>query len=43
VWQRAQSDNDSVGNFDFGRDVNGLFGAPADDRFIIKVNYWLGL
>jgi hypothetical protein len=43
VWQRAQSDNASVGDFDLGRDLNGLFGAPADDRFIIKVNYWLGL
>jgi hypothetical protein len=43
VWQRAQSDDASVGDFDLGRDLNGLFGAPADDRFIIKVNYWLGL
>ena len=43
VWQRAQSHSAPVGNFDFGRDLDRLFGAPADDRFIIKVNYWLGL
>jgi len=43
VWQRAQSDRASVGNFDFARDADALFGAPADDRFIVKVNYWLGL
>jgi hypothetical protein len=43
VWQRAQADNASVGDFDFGRDVGELLGAPADDRFIVKVNYWLGL
>ena len=43
VWQRRQSDLASVGDFDFGRDTGALFGAPADDRFIVKVNYWLGL
>jgi hypothetical protein len=43
VWQRAQSNSASVGDFDFGRDVGELFGAPADDRFIVKLNYWLGL
>ncbi|MFQ5536623.1 MAG: DUF5916 domain-containing protein [Gemmatimonadota bacterium] len=43
VWQRRQRDRVGVGDFDFGRDVDALFGAPADDRFIIKVNYWLGL
>ena len=43
VWQRRQSDRALVGDFDFGRDARALFSAPADDRFIIKVNYWLGL
>ncbi len=43
VWQRAQSHRERVGDFRFGRDVNELFGAPADDRFIVKINYWLGL
>ena len=43
VWQRAQAGRVRVGDFDLGRDVGALFDVPADDRFIIKVNYWLGL
>ena len=43
VWQRQQVDRALVGNFDFGRDAGALFDAPADNRFIIKVNYWLGM
>ena len=43
VWQRAQSSSADVGDFELGRDVGALFDAPADDRFIVKVNYWLGL
>ena len=43
VWQRRQSDRVLLGDFDFGRDLGALFDAASDDRFIIKVNYWLGL
>ena len=43
VWQRQQAERALVGDFDLGRDASALFGAPADDRFIVKVNYWLGL
>ena len=43
VWQRQQSERATLGDFDFSRDASELFGAPADDRFIVKVNYWLGL
>jgi len=43
VWQRSQSRDASFGDFDLGRDIGDLFGAPADDRFIVKLNYWLGL
>jgi hypothetical protein len=45
VWQRVQrgSGGTGVGDFDFGRDASALFGAPADNRFIVKMNYWLGL
>jgi hypothetical protein len=43
VWQRTQQSNAALGNFDLGRDVGDLFEAEADDRFIVKVNYWLGL
>ena len=43
VWQRSQFGRDEIGDFAFGRDVGALFDAPADNRFIVKVNYWLGM
>jgi len=43
VWQRQQADRALTGDFDLGRDAGALFGAPANNRFIVKVNYWLGL
>jgi len=43
VWQRRQADRALVCDFDFGRDAGALFGAPADNRFIVKVNWWLGM
>jgi len=43
VWQRSQAGSVGTGTFDFGRDLDALFAAPAEDRFILKVNYWLGL
>jgi hypothetical protein len=43
VWQRNQVGRSSVGDFDFDRDLGALFGAAAENRFIVKVNYWLGL
>ena len=33
----------AAGDFDFDRDVGALFSAPSENRFIVKVNYWLGL
>jgi hypothetical protein len=43
VWQRQQSQSVALGDFDLGRDTGALFGLPADNRFIVKMNYWLGL
>ena len=43
VWQRSQVGRGYFGDFDLGRDAGALFAAPADNRFIIKVNYWMGL
>ena len=43
VWQRQQVDRALIGDFDLSRDAGALFDAPADNRFIIKMNYWLGL
>lgn len=41
VWQRRQAQRADFGDFDFGRDVDALFGAPSENVFMIKVNYWL--
>jgi len=43
VWQRQQRDRSFDGTFDFGRDTSALFRAPADNVFLIKVDYWLDL
>ncbi|MGD8729082.1 MAG: DUF5916 domain-containing protein, partial [Gemmatimonadota bacterium] len=51
VWQQRRIDALSnlgpngtdtwVGDFDLGRDVGDMFATPADNIFVIKVNYWL--
>jgi len=40
VWTQQRRDLADPGSFDFGRDVDALFGAPADDVVMIKVAYW---
>jgi hypothetical protein len=42
VWTRTSSDfAQTVGDFSFSRDTDALFGAKADNIFLVKVNYWL--
>jgi hypothetical protein len=41
VWQRQQRGREGVGDFDFSRDWGGLWDVPADNVFIVKMNYWL--
>ena len=43
VWTQDRSSVAGVGDFDFGRDRSELFDAAADNIFLIKVNYWLGM
>jgi hypothetical protein len=43
VWTQSRSDIEPVGNMDFGRDLGALFRAPADDIFMLKIAYWLGI
>jgi hypothetical protein len=43
VWQRRQAHEASFGDFDFGRDVSALLTAPAENVFMVKVNYWFAL
>jgi hypothetical protein len=43
VWQHRQSDRVFQGDFDLGRDLGAMFGAPSDDVLILKANVWLSL
>jgi len=44
VWQQSRSDSGYAGNgdFDFGRDVDAMWGARADNIFMLKATYWIG-
>ncbi|MBC8086372.1 MAG: carbohydrate binding family 9 domain-containing protein [Phycisphaerae bacterium] len=42
VWQQGRSGNDPTQpNFDFNRDVNGVFGLHPMNTFLIKASYWI--
>jgi hypothetical protein len=43
VWTQSRSDNADVGDFQLGRDLRGLIGAPPENIFLVKMSYWLGL
>jgi hypothetical protein len=45
VWQQTRSDDNLYGNtasFDLTRDRTYLFRAPADNIFLIKLDWWVG-
>ena len=41
VWQQGREDTLDNGQFNFGRDFGGVFGAPARNVFLVKMSYWL--
>jgi hypothetical protein len=43
VWTRTSSSSLTAGTLDFGRDARALFRGPAENIFLIKLNYWLGI
>ncbi len=43
VWTQSRSTSAPVGDLDFGRDREALFGAKPENVFLIKLSYWLGL
>lgn len=44
VWtRRSTADAIPRGTIDFGADARALFRGPAENIFLIKVNYWLGM
>ena len=43
VWQQGRQDELSHGDFRFGRDFGGIFAAPANNTFLVKLSYWLNM
>lgn len=43
AWQQTREDQALLDDFAFGRDTRALFGAPAKNVFVVKLNYWLNL
>lgn len=43
VWTQTRSASEAVGDLVFSRDRSALFAAPADNIFVLKVSYWLGI
>jgi hypothetical protein len=41
AWQQTRNSFEPIGQFEFGHDVDQLFGAVPDNIFLIKVSYWL--
>jgi hypothetical protein len=41
VWQQGREDVLDTGQFRFGRDLGGTFGAPARNVFLVKWSYWI--
>jgi Domain of unknown function (DUF5916)/Carbohydrate family 9 binding domain-like len=42
VWQQQRSRALPFGDFEFSRDSRGVFDAPPDNVFVVKVSYWFG-
>jgi hypothetical protein len=43
VWNENRADVARLGDFSVDRDFSALASAPADDVFLLKISYWLGM
>jgi len=43
VWTQSRSSSATFGDLDVSRDIDQLLGAPADNIFLLKISYWLGI
>ncbi len=43
VWSQSLTVEDEYGDFTFKRDARDLFGAQANNIYLIKLNYWFSL
>jgi hypothetical protein len=39
VWSQGFTDYRSLGNFEFNRDIQDLFGAPGDNVVMVKMSH----
>jgi hypothetical protein len=40
VWTQNRNDTETIGSFRTGHALDRLFGASADNIFLVKVSYW---
>jgi hypothetical protein len=43
VWSQGRERSSDYGDYDFGRDAQGLFRTRATNVLLVKATYWLGL
>jgi len=43
VWTRSSASEEPRGTIDFQTDVHAVFRGPAENIFLVKFSYWLGL
>ena len=43
VWTQDRNTQFDEGDFDLGRDADDLFSTAADNVFLVKLTYWLGI
>jgi hypothetical protein len=43
VWQQGREGDEDFGDFKFGRDFGGVFSAPSQNVFLVKLTYWLNM
>jgi hypothetical protein len=43
VWTRSAASSLNRGTIDFGDDSHALFRGPAENIFLLKLNFWLGM
>ena len=43
VWQQGREREETYGDFRFGRDFTGVFDAPSNNVFLVKLSYWLNM
>jgi hypothetical protein len=41
AWTHSRSGSEAIGDFDFSRDTDALFGTKPDNIFLIKASWWI--